>query len=94
MVLTMEATEQLDYFARRMMGSRRSSDDERFSSFIIHCHLTKAEAGAAEIRAFLETSVIANRFDAEELIDRYGSLYDSGRDLLARYDAQRTEARG
>jgi hypothetical protein len=92
MTLTTEATEQLDYFARRMMGSRRPSDDERFSAFIIHCHLNKAEAGAAEIRAFLETSVIANRFDAEELMDRYSSLYDAGRDLLARYDAQRSAA--
>ena len=64
----------------------------RCSSFILHCHLNKTEAGAAEISAFLETSGIANHFDAKELIDRSSSHSAAGRDLLARYDAQRSAA--
>jgi hypothetical protein len=91
MAMTPEVTNTLEEFARRMMGSQRASDDERFAACIIACHRSRAEVSVAEIGAWLETSAIGARFDAEQLISRYTSLYAAGRDLLARYDAQRAD---
>ena len=93
MPLTPDVTDQLDAFTRRMMGSLQAGDDERFYAFVIACHRTQVAADVGEIRAFLETSVISNRFEADELIDRYSRMYEIGRDLLAQYDGQPAVAR-
>lgn len=92
--LTPEATDQLEAFTLRMMGSRQAGDDDRFHAFVIACHRARVEADAEEISAFLASSVISNRFEADELIERYSHMYEMGRRLLAQYDPPVVARRG
>lgn len=94
MPLTPEATDQLEAFTRRMIGSRQAGDDDRFHAFVIACHRTGVVADAGEISAFLAGSVISNRFEAAALIERYSHMYEMGRRLLAQYDPPVVARRG